>query len=411
MNIIILNQPYRNRGDESAHKGLVRSLCNNISDVSINVVDIYGTQKDIDSFDVKLPNVRYTIVPGYRGHVRALFLSKFGVSPSMILAKSNKLLSNAINESDLVLCAPGGINMGGFHSWYHIEVLMIAMYYKKPIAYYGRSIGPFDVKTKDDVVFNKWSLSLLHYFGYISLRDSISLSYARAWSINNVIPITDAAFLEVPRVTVPKEIMSKISAVKYVVFVPNELTWHYKFKSVSPTYIEKFYHQILDLILEDPDVVVVMLPQTVNSSICDHDYFKRLIESYKGNRTRVLIFDEIYSSDVQQTIISKSLYVIGARYHSIVFAINNNRPFVSLSYEHKMKGLLETCGAVDYMVDITHNFKSVKDVEDSIEQVREKIQLVKNGIANDYFQKKAKDVAQAGYKKLLDFILSVNTDI
>lgn len=404
----MLNQPYKNRGDESAHKGLLRSLCHDIPDVHINVVDIYGTQKDVDYFNVNLPNVTYTILSGYRGHERALLLSKVGISPSMILAKSNPIISKAIKEADLVLCAPGGINMGGFHSWYHIEVLMIAKYYRKPIAYFGRSIGPFDVKCKEHTIFNKWSSALLHYFGYISLRDQISLSYAHAWNINNVIPITDAAFLENPRVNIPYEIEASISGHKYVVFVPNELTWHYQFKDVPVEHIERFYHKILDTILEDQSVFVVMLPQTVNSRICDHDYFKRLIKKYGGDTSRILILDELYGSDIQQTIISKSEYVVGARYHSIVFAINNNRPFVSLSYEHKMKGLLETCSALDYMVEITNVFNDIKLVDTAVTRIRSIVELIKNGSTNDKYQKQAKEIAKAGYNKLLEFISTVN---
>lgn len=51
-------------------------------------------------------------------------------------------------ESDVVLCAPGGICMGGFQNWWHLFMLQLAKYIGKPLVYYGRSFGPFPVVTR-----------------------------------------------------------------------------------------------------------------------------------------------------------------------------------------------------------------------------------------------------------------------
>ena len=61
----------------------------------------------------------------------------------------------------------------------------------------------------------------------------------------------------------------------------------------------------------------------------------------------VTIVPDRYDSEIQQAIIRYSSLVVGARYHSIVFAINNSVPFVSLSYENKMSGMLELLGLSD----------------------------------------------------------------
>ena len=79
------------------------------------------------------------------------------------------------------------------------------------------------------------------------------------------------------------------------------------------------------------------------------------LTSLSGNKN-IIVIDENQSSDIQQEIIKKSCLVIGARYHSVVFAINNEIPFVSLSYEHKMKGLLEVLDMTDRMVEIQDIF-------------------------------------------------------
>lgn len=56
-------------------------------------------------------------------------------------------------ESDVVLCAPGGICMGGFQNWWHLFMLQLAKYIGKPLVYYGRSFGPFPVVTRSNRQF------------------------------------------------------------------------------------------------------------------------------------------------------------------------------------------------------------------------------------------------------------------
>ena len=88
----------------------------------------------------------------------------------------------------------------------------------------------------------------------------------------------------------------------------------------------------------------------------------------------MIVLPDGYSSDIQQTVISKAKFVVGARYHSIVFAINNSIPFVALSYEHKMVGLLSLLKKDKQQIDIckigTNNF----DYRGSISQFEQLIQ-------------------------------------
>ena len=98
-----------------------------------------------------------------------------------------------------------------------------------------------------------------------------------------------------------------------------------------------------------------MLPQTFNYDnplFNDVNYFHEL-KAMIGNPSYIKVLGDIYSSDVQQQIIASSKLIVGARYHSIVFAINNKTPFISLSYEHKMEGLLNSIGGNKYMINIS----------------------------------------------------------
>lgn len=400
MKILYVNQPLNNRGDESAHRALIRRLLGSFPDLYVKQIDVGVKRATVEEFNVHLPNMEYEILSPGKGYKKIMVAAfRYHIPWIINFHPTLRVLAERIKESDMVLCSPGGISMGGFHNWYHVALLKMAKYYQKPIAYFGRSIGPFVGDSADEKLFNRWSFELLHYFGYLSLRDSISLKIAQDDGLENAILTTDSAFLETPRVSIPDEIKELIEGKKYMVFVPNQLTWHYKYNSVNQDLIDDFYYGIMDYILErDSSIHIVMLPQTYGSRINDANYFVSLSERYK-TMGRVHPLGESYGSDLQQTIISNAEYVIGSRYHSIVFAINNDRPFVSLSYEHKMSGLLQILDASKYMVDITDVFGGKEDVEKAISLVKEIIERFGEEPLNHEICKRAKSIAEDGFKR------------
>ena len=392
MKIAIINQPLANRGDEAAHKAFVRAICRKFPGYQIDVIFLCAEQSLIDSIKVDAENVSYINIPINRGFRRfeqlGFLLDNFAFSYLLpALRKFHRLLKTY----DKVVCAPGGMCMGGFLSWDHIWQLDVARKLKKPVLYWGRSIGPFSEESFKRKLFKKYSRRLLKYFSYISLRDKISLDIARQFEVN-ADEVVDSVFLEIPTARIPESVLKDIDGSEYVVFVPNSLTWHPRYKDIPQERIDEFYLEIIKLLeTKFADKKIVMLPQTYKSDINDYEYFLKLkqLSSCKN----ILVIDENQSSDVQQAIIKGANFVIGARYHSIVFAINNEIPFVSLSYEHKMKGLLETLCMTDRIVEIqdifddkTSEYKNAldkvetlvceKQEKPSVQQARE---IVQNG--------------------------------
>ena len=65
--IVIINQPTGNRGDESAHRALVRRLSNTNKSNKIIVVYFAESKERAEQFEVKCPNVEYIYLPYIRG--------------------------------------------------------------------------------------------------------------------------------------------------------------------------------------------------------------------------------------------------------------------------------------------------------------------------------------------------------
>ena len=173
---------------------------------------------------------------------------------------------------------------------------------------------------------------------FLSLRDKKSCDYADNLNVSYIASI-DTAFLESPDSPLSEELQALLPE-HYAVLVPNQLyTWHVRYKGTTDaTQIDRFYEQLIDRFVQN-GIRVVLLPQLFgNTNGSDEVYFNTL----KKDNESVIVVPAKYDSDVQQKIIQNSSFVVGARYHTIVFAINNAVPFACLSYEHKMENMLET---------------------------------------------------------------------
>lgn len=402
MKLLIVNQPLENRGDESAHRALVNSLLERLPQALIEVLFVGVNERSIQEFEVKNKRITYLHFP--LGRFGFHFLTKilrYRLYALWYIHPVSWKILREMRKSDLVICAPGGICMGGFQSWSHITILYMAKRLEKKIVYYGRSFGPFPEKDKANRRFKEISYELLRYFDFISIRDAVTQKLAEEIGVN-YIPTTDSAFLSTPHGEIPNELKLQIGKGDYIVFVPNVLTWHYRYKGVPDEIIKTFFRRILNqLLIKFPGNKILMLPQTYNHQLpitAEMNFFIDLQQSVNAP-DRVKVLPDTYGSDIQQLIIGKAKFLIGARYHSIVFAINNNTPFIALSYEHKISGLLETLNKPGCMVDLTTTFENPETIEQTLSEIEKQI---------EYADKDREVIEQAKKKALKCFDLFIN---
>ena len=403
MNILIINQPQYNRGDESAHKGLVRGLITKCPDVKIKVMYHSWAEHSMLQFAVHHPNVEYIKAP-YSGSFRYedLIRKRIRVDKWRILTKIPlfKLFAPIYKWADLVVCAPGGICMGGFQDWNHLIYLIMTKAYRKPLAYYGRSFGPFPTDTKLNREFKKKSLEMLKYFCFLSIRDHKTELLAQQLNIPYTSTV-DSAFLDNTSISIPDNIINLIGN-NYMVFVPNYLLWHYAYKGkFSKETVINFYCKVIDLInKQNSELKIVMLPQLFGIESYElNDYvFFQDIKKRSGNEN-IIVLSDCNSSDIQQAIIKQAKYLIGVRYHSVVFAINQGTPFISLSYEHKMRGLLETLGKSEWCIDFTSSLLSEQGQNECLSKITELIPKLDRDVV---LGRKAKQIANNCLDKFIN---------
>lgn len=403
MKILIINQPPNNRGDESAHKALIRSLLQVSKDIQIRVLYVDKPENwNIGQYVVQDDSVHYVYLHSFlkANKISVIALRKKWRELFWDIHPATRQIKAQYEWADVVVCAPGGICMGGFQDWNHLYMLKWAKHCHKQLAYFGRSFGPFPTETALNRRFKEISYEMLNYFSFLSIRDKVTEKLADSIGVSYISTV-DTAFLDKPDVVIPYELKMYLSDKPYMVFVPNYLLWHPAYEGrFNIEDLVNFYCQMVQEVwVSNPKLNVVMLPQTFgNGNMIDDIHLFRMIAE-KLNDSRVIVIPDCYGSDIQQKIIKKAEFVIGARYHSIVFAINQNVPFIALSYEHKISGLLSTLDREDCMIDFTSTMLSKDKQEQCLSDIREMLPKLRS---DENVQMKASQIAYAGFKKFVE---------
>lgn len=344
MKILIINQHSQNHGDEAAGLALIRKLLSaGYSDITVS----YNTsccQEEV--FFVHEPEVlqikKNHCLRGI-GHILRLYLRNPNFLTHSMLLPYRRIHRDyqLIKNSDIIINAPGGVNMGRYRDNLYLWRLKTALELRKHVIMYSSSIGPFDMEE----YFVDISRNILQQVDFLSLRDAQSCRYAEEMGRKAICSI-DTAFLMKSSAALPPELRLPPS---YIVIVPNQLyAWHPGFLNMNRKKLDDFYQTLLGKFSRN-GINVVLLPQIfANPRLNDEEYFQLL----SSGIPRTQVVSSRYSSDIQQKIIQGASFLIGARYHSTVFAINNEIPFYSLSYEHKMVNMLETLSLKDCCMPI-----------------------------------------------------------
>ena len=357
MRFLLINQPMFNRGDEATHKALVYALLQHFPDCSIEVLFTGRPQEAVDECRVDDPRLTYTNLP-----VTARYLNTYLrrlMRNSRFLWLLNPVardIAKRCRKADWIISSPGDKSLGSRHDWDHLFFVTMAEYAGRHVAYYGRSIGPFLDDTPEHRRFNYLSKKALRRADFVSLRDPESCRIAEALGIGYV-PTLDISFLYSPMVQLPQEVSEAIGEGEYIVLVPNYLIKNARdFEGNSTPYqVKLFFAELCRRMLEQfPSRRVVMLPQL----FCGHDYAstdKAFFDDIAAavSDDRIVVLPDTLSSEYHQAIIAASQCVVGARYHSIVFALANEVPFVTLNYGDRIQGMLDALGKQDRVVDIT----------------------------------------------------------
>jgi len=343
-NVLIINAHWNNRGDEAALRSLIDSLSRKTNLISVQIQSTKVLQFPYENikYTTEYPRLRNLL-----GFILSI-ITNFKYIPS-----AARGLVQMMQQADIIIHAPGGPSIGdiyGIKELNYLAKFWAASKMGKPYIFAAPSAGPF--KSKCSNIFRR---KMYRNAQAIVLREEISQGFLNELLPQNKSIVTcdlalqnDISFDTQNFILGMNQELIEFLADKKVVGVTiTDLLWHPihgKNKHLQEQ-IRTSFTALLENITSK-GYKVIFIPQLFELG---NDY--TLMEKYCINSNCLVLSDQ-YDAYFQQFLISKLYAVVGMRYHSNIFSAKMGIPFVSVSYEQKMKGFMKKIDLLDYCVDI-----------------------------------------------------------
>ena len=255
-------------------------------------------------------------------------------------------------DADLIVPVGGGyiLSKSGFINtirlFFVLHPLLIGYILGKPTINYTQSIGYFGSKFQEAIA--KFVIKRLT--GVI-VRENNSFELLRSWGMgDNVFLSTDSGFSFESDVIKDLREEFGISKERMTVGITVRSWFHPK----QQADYEKAIASFADHIIRKYHAVVLFIPQVTNENHRDDDREssqKAYAYMEEGQDARVLT--ERYSHQTIKPIYGNLDYLVGTRFHSVIFALTSYVPSIAIGYEPKTLGIMQRLGLDRWVLDIT----------------------------------------------------------
>jgi polysaccharide pyruvyl transferase WcaK-like protein len=220
---------------------------------------------------------------------------------------------------------------------------------KKPIIFWGASIGPF-IKNSSLENFMKKHLKKITA---IFARETETIQYLSSIGIeNNVYHVADPAFAMKPKK--PKGINFPIEKNSIGVNLSPLMARFVMDGNISMW--EKRAKKIIEKILDVMPNNLYLIPHVTRINNNDYLFLKDIYESIEDSKKNIFLIPPSYNAMEMKWIIGQLDLFVGARMHSTIAALSSYVPTLSLSYSIKSKGLNnDVFGHQNYLLDAGEN--------------------------------------------------------
>ena len=218
--------------------------------------------------------------------------------------------------------------------------------------------------------------------------------------LKNIDEIPDLALLPLAREN------GHAGKTKQICVFPSELIYKYS-KNPDRQLCVDFYTKLCLLLAKQyPEHRILLIPHVLkpessNDSVMSRDVYSSLPNMYKGSR--VQLEHPQYPYEVRE-LIKQSDFIVSARMHPVISAIECRVPGICFSYSRKYWGIIgEGYGLKEYIIDIRYNdyeelLSDFSKALDSLKQNHTKV-IEKINIKNEQDQK----IIYHKLKELADF--------
>ena len=217
---------------------------------------------------------------------------------------------------------------------------------KKPIIFWGASIGPFS----KNISIENFMKKHLKKINAIFVRETESIQYLSSIGIEkNVYHVADPAFVMKPKK--PKEINFPIEKNSIGINLSPSLARFVMDGNISmwKRRAEKIIEKILNVMPSN----LYLIPHVTRINNNDYLFLKDIYESIEDPKKNIFLVPPSYNAMEMKWIIGQLDLFVGARMHSTIAALSSYVPTLSLSYSIKSKGLNnDIFGHQNYLLDV-----------------------------------------------------------
>jgi len=363
--IVITNSHADNRGDEAAQRSMINSLRTLVPNAKFTVLTISPDGLQLQE-GVKI--LRSFSASKIKGFIIVLWaaLRALGIRLPTFHKRTLGVVREMAN-ADIIISAPGGPYFGDLYSSHeireHLLHIFLSKILRKPVMIYAPSMGPFKSRKKN--ILRRY---LLNKVEIVTLRDHISKDYLDILKLTHpLIYLTaDSAFQDT--INIDRDQIETIMLAEKIIDPQNEnsngkplvgitptgANWNFR-DSSNPQEKQESYNKVIakaiDYLVDTFDATIVFFPQLYGNS--DDVPLINEIISLVDKKDAVRVLSNKLDSEIQQAVISQMDFVIGNRYHSVIFALKAEIPTVCLAYEHKSVGIMQAAKLDKYVIKIT----------------------------------------------------------
>lgn len=398
MNILIIHSHNANRGDEAAVKSMIDEILIRYPNAKITISNNGFTP---------YPNMPDGVIqigrfPKLQSRIAQIefFLALF-TNGKLVFTKEGREFIKILKRADLVLHAPGGPSIGDTYFKAESLYLWRLDFIRRlgiPYMFYAPSMGPFNNEKR-----NKLRCRVILGAEKVVLRDPISVEY-----VKQILPkvkvkqVLDSALQhDVDVIENEKKYFNYPELKRFIEqhekcigITITDLKWHpvHKTEKIIDE-IPKVFQTFIEQKIKE-GYGIVFIPQLYGNLNDTH-----IMKEYMREHHTFMIdaFSEERDAYFQQYVIGKLYAVVGMRYHSNIFSAKMGIPFVSVSYEQKMKGFMQSIGMSEYCIDI--NDFSISILNSKFEKLEKNHDNYANKLSYIHY-----DMKNKAYKSTIEVI-------
>ena len=272
---------------------------------------------------------------------------------SLPLPRSWKNPIHLLVEADMQICVGGGY-LRAKSDWPSTIVLLLLFHQiwlakalGKPVYLYAQSLGPYPKRLQ-----RKIAATGLKHSDLILVRESKSKALLGDMGFigERVVQVPDSAFAFRPTAMHnPKRPFFSVGPNEQVVGITVR-SW---LSAAEQLAYESAMAEFIDILSQQGGFKVVVIAQVTSVEKDDDDrVVGRRIQNLLANKNDVQFLSERFTHYEIGSIYSKLSYLVGTRFHSVIFALTACVPSLAIEYEHKTSGIMKDLGLERWVLPI-----------------------------------------------------------